>query len=75
MGIFATAWALVLAGAILIFEVIIPYQYCACSLDGVLKGVFVTILGVIWLATMVGMRNLLVKRKVVGRQSPRANKA
>ncbi len=68
IAIFAIAWLLVLLGAIVIFEFIIPFQYCECFYDGIIKGIFTTFLAVLWLLAMVTMRNRIVKRRILERK-------
>lgn len=70
LATFAIAWLLVLLGTIVIFEVIIPFQYFRYILDGILKGVFTLILAVVWLAAMIGMRNYIVRKRILGRKKP-----
>ncbi len=68
MAIFAIAWLLVLLGAIIIFKEIVPFQYCACFTDNILKGVFASILGVVWLLALIFMRNVIVRRQIYNRK-------
>jgi hypothetical protein len=60
--IFALAWVLVLVGAILIFEFIVPHNFCAGICNGVAKGAAATVMGVLWLLALFAMRNVLVRR-------------
>lgn len=64
MVVFAIAWLLVLLGTIIIFKVIVPFRYCACFSDNILKGVLASIMGVVWLLAMVFMRNVIVRRQI-----------
>ena len=64
LAIFAAIWLLVLMGAIIIFEFIVPLAVFHSFLDSVLKGVLATILAVIWLALFVALRNLMVRRQL-----------
>jgi hypothetical protein len=64
LAIFAVIWALVLVGTILIFEFIVPMQIFHSSLDSILKGVFATILVVVWLGLFILMRNAMVRRQL-----------
>ncbi|HZW57105.1 MAG TPA: hypothetical protein VFF30_12520 [Nitrososphaerales archaeon] len=68
MAIFAIAWLLVLLGAIIIFKVIVPFQDCVCFTDNILKGVFASILGVVWLLALIFMRNVIVRRQIYNRK-------
>ena len=64
IGIFTLSWILVLVGAIIIFKLIVPFSYCKCFGDGILKGVFATLLGGAWLVAMILMRNVMVRRTI-----------
>lgn len=68
LATFAIAWLLVLLGTIVIFELIVPFQYFGNIFDGVLKGVFTLILAVVWLVAMVGMRDYIVRRRILSRK-------
>lgn len=69
--IFTIAWLLVLIGSVLIFEFIIPFHYWGGFSDSVAKGVFATILGLVWLYILALLRNLLVKRTIPTREKER----
>ena len=69
LAAFAIAWLLVLLGTIVIFEFIIPFQYFGNIFDGILKGVFTLALAVVWLSAMVGMRDYIVKKRILGRKT------
>jgi hypothetical protein len=64
LAIFTVIWALVLVGTIIIFEFIVPMQIFHSYLDGIMKGVFATILVVVWLGLFVLMRNAMVRRQL-----------
>jgi uncharacterized membrane protein len=66
--IFVIAWLLVLLLTILVFRVIVPMQICQCYYDNVAKGVFGLILGVAWLAALVVMRNVMVRRTIMSKE-------
>ncbi|MHB8566663.1 MAG: hypothetical protein ACYC7D_08395 [Nitrososphaerales archaeon] len=66
--IFAIAWLLVLLGAIVIFEFIIPFEFCSCFYDGILKGLLTSILAVAWLVAMITMRNSIVRKRILQRK-------
>ena len=68
IGIFTISWLLVLLGAIIIFKYIVPFNYCSCFNDGILKGVFAVILAGIWLVAMIVMRNVMVSRTILRRK-------
>ena len=69
VAIFGAAWLLVLIGAILIFEFIVPVTICGCFFDGVVKAGLAAILGAVWLLIMVAMRNLLVRKSLYSKSS------
>lgn len=62
IAIFFLAWLLVLIGAIVVFELIVPQSFCGCVYDGVVKAALAAILGVVWILILAAMRNELVKR-------------
>ncbi len=64
IGIFTAAWILVLLGAALIFEYIVPLTIFHSLLDGVVKGILATILVAVWLALFVAMRNLMIRTQL-----------
>ena len=64
LAIFALVWILVLAGAIIIFEFIVPLNTFHSSLDGVIKGVLATILVIVWIGLFVVMGNAMEKRQL-----------
>jgi hypothetical protein len=68
IGIFTISWLLVLLGAIIIFKYIVPFSYCNCSNDSILKGVFAVILSGAWLLAMVAMRDVMVRRTILRRK-------
>ncbi len=68
IGIFTISWLLVLLGAIIIFKYIVPFNYCNCFNDGILKGVFAVILSGVWLLAMVVMRDVMVRRTILRRK-------
>lgn len=70
VAVFAIAWLLVLLGVIVIFEFIVPFQFCSCFYDSVAKGVFATVLSVAWLFALVLMRNVLVRRTLLSKRVP-----
>lgn len=61
-GIFGAAWLLVLLGAIIVFKFIVPFTFCDCIYDGVVKAALAALLSAAWLLIMVAMRNFLVSR-------------
>ena len=63
--IFTISWSLVLLGVIVIFEFIVPFTYCSCFYDNVLKGLMGLVLGGVWLAAMIFMRNIYVGRNIL----------
>jgi hypothetical protein len=65
MAILSAIWFLVLFGTILIFQFIVPFAYFHSFLDSILKGVFTTILVVIWLLVFVGLTNSFVRRFIL----------
>jgi ethanolamine transporter EutH len=65
MWIFAAAWLLILAGAVIVFRVIVPLTICDCFANSVAKGVLATLLSVVWLSILVAMRNLVVRRTLM----------
>ncbi len=69
IGIFFASWILVLVGTIIIFGFIVPFSYCQCFYDNIIKGVFATILALIWLFLMIVMRNVLVRSRILGSKS------
>jgi hypothetical protein len=63
--IFALAWILVLVGTILIFEFIVPQNFCPGICNGVAKGAAATVMGVLWLLALLAMRNILIRRTLL----------
>ncbi len=63
--IFTIAWLLVLVGTIIIFEFIVPFHYWGGIYDSVAKGIFTTILGLVWLYALVLLRDVFVKRNIL----------
>ncbi len=65
MAIFTAAWVLVLAGAVVIFEFVVPFSYFHNYIDSIAKGVLGTIVALLWLYAMVKMRDYFVSRKIL----------
>lgn len=65
IGIFTLVWILVLVGTIIIFRYIVPLDLFHSYLDNVLKGVLSAILGLIWIALFVELRNIMIKRQFI----------
>jgi uncharacterized membrane protein (UPF0182 family) len=66
LAVFALAWLLVLVGTVVIFELIVPFYYFEIPFyNSIMKGVFSTILGVVWLFLLGLLRNLLVRRTLL----------
>ncbi len=63
-GIFVAVWFLVLAGTIIIFELIVPLALFHSLLDGVIKGVLATLLVAVWLEIFILLRNAMVKKQL-----------
>jgi hypothetical protein len=63
--IFAIAWVLILAGAVVIFEFIVPFSYFHNYTDNILKGVMGTIVALFWLFAMVKMRDYFVEKRIL----------
>ena len=68
IAIFTISWLLVLVGAIIIFRYVVPFNYCNCSNDSILKGVFAVILSGVWLLAMILMRDVMVRRTILRRR-------
>lgn len=64
VGIFVAVWLLVLAGTIIIFELIVPLTLFHSLLSGVLKGVLATILVLAWLGIFILLRNVMVRKQL-----------
>jgi hypothetical protein len=64
-AIFTVAWLLVLVGSIIIFEIIVPFHYWGGIYDSAAKGIFTTILGLVWLYAFVLLRDIFVKRNIL----------
>ena len=64
LAIFTMVWLLVLAGAIIIFEFIVPLAIFHSFLDGVTKGILATILVVVWIGLFMLMRNAMETRRL-----------
>jgi pilus assembly protein TadC len=64
LAIFTIAWLLVLVGSAVIFEFIVPFHYWGGFTDRIAKGVFATVLGLVWLYALALLRNLLVRRTI-----------
>jgi len=64
IAIFTAAWALVLLGTVIIFEVIVPLNIFHSFLDSILKGVLGLFLVVAWLFLFVEMRDHMVKTQL-----------
>jgi len=69
LAIFTAAWLLVLAGVAIIFKFIVPFSYCKCFDDNIVKGVLASLLAVLWLLTLVVMRNVMVRRTIFRREN------
>lgn len=64
-AIFTMAWLLVLIGTVLIFDFIVPFHYWGGIYDSAAKGVFATILGIVWLYALNLMRDVFVRRNIL----------
>jgi pilus assembly protein TadC len=64
LGIFTIAWLLVLIGSVVIFEFIIPFHYWGGFTDSIAKGIFATVLGLVWLYALALLRNLLARKTI-----------
>jgi hypothetical protein len=64
IGIFTAAWILVLLGAALIFEYIVPLAIFHSFLDSIVKGILAIILVAVWLVLFVAMRNLMIRTQL-----------
>ncbi len=68
MAIFAAAWILVLAGAVVIFQFVVPFSYFHSNFENsVAKGGMGTIVALLWLFAMMKMRDYFVARKILKR--------
>lgn len=70
LAIFTVAWLLVLVGSVVIFKFIIPFHYWGGFTDSIAKGVFATVLGLVWLYVLALLRNLLVRKTIPTRNKP-----
>ncbi len=61
VGILTAAWILILVGAVIIFNYIVPFSYFHTYADSVAKGVFGTVSALVWLLAMVKMRDYFVR--------------
>jgi hypothetical protein len=60
-------WLLVLFGAVLIFGFIVPFSYFSnIFLNSVLKGIFATVLALVWLYIFVFLTRSFVRRHITG---------
>jgi hypothetical protein len=64
-AIFTIAWLLVLIGTIIIFKFIVPFYYWGGIYDSIAKGVFTTILALVWLYSLAFLRDIIVKRNIL----------
>jgi hypothetical protein len=64
-AIFTIAWLLVLIGTIIIFKFIVPFYYWGRIYDSIAKGVFTTILALVWLYSLAFLRDIIVKRNIL----------
>ena len=62
------AWVLILVGAVIIFNYIVPFSYFHSSADSIAKGIFGTIVALVWLLAMVKMRDYFVRRRILKNQ-------
>lgn len=63
MAIFTVVWILILAGTIIIFELIVPLRVVQNLLNGFVQAGFTLLLVMVWLGIFLLMRNLMVKRQ------------
>ncbi len=70
LAIFTIAWLLVLIGSVVIFKFILPFHYWGGLTDSIAKGVFATVLGLVWLYALALLRNLLVRKTIPTRNEP-----
>lgn len=74
IAIFTAVWALVLVGVIIVFEFIVPLNILGSFfLNSILKAVLAMILGLVWLALFVEMRNFMVKSQLSSRAKSTAS--
>jgi hypothetical protein len=71
----AVAWILVFAGAYIVFTLIVPLQDFFAGLQGTLftstvKALLATALVLAWVAIMIQLRNLYVRRRLYGYRTP-----
>lgn len=71
IGIFTIAWLLVLGGTVIIFHLIVPFSYWGGFADSIAKGIFTTVLGLVWLYALSLLRNLIVKLSLPERRKKR----
>jgi len=66
MFLFTLSWLLILGGAVVVFNLIIPFHFCGSVIcNGLAKGVSSTTLAFLWLGAMLGMRNAFVKGRIL----------
>ena len=68
-GIFTAVWLLVLLGTILIFDLIVPFHYWGGIYDSFAKGIFASILALIWLYAFILLRDAFVRRNIPSKES------
>jgi hypothetical protein len=68
LALFTIAWLLVLIGTVLIFDFIVPFHHWGGIYDSVAKGIFATILGLVWLYALALMRDVFVKRNILAKK-------
>lgn len=65
LAILTVAWLLILIGAVIVFNYIVPFSYFHSFADSVAKGVFGTIAALLWLLAMAKMRDLFVRKEIL----------
>jgi hypothetical protein len=66
-AIIVVAWLLVLAGAVIVFALIVPFNYFHDFLDPIVQGVLATILSLAWIWIMVLIRNSFVRKEILAK--------
>ena len=65
IAILTAAWLLILLGAVVIFNYIVPFSLFHSYADSVAKGIFGTVVGLLWLFAMAKMKDYFVRKKIV----------